>query len=68
MLDKAGKKTTLLSWHQSGKERSSQQLTYQGKAVFLDTHYSAQACVANALYLLQQLPKNAAATEAAVAF
>ncbi len=37
LLDKAGKKTVLLSWHHSGKERSAQQVTYQGKAVFIDT-------------------------------
>jgi len=68
MLDKAGKKTTLLNWHHSGKERSSHQVTYQGKTLFLDTHYSARDCVANALYLLQQLPKGSAATDTAVSF
>jgi hypothetical protein len=68
MLDKAGKKTTLLNWHHSGKERSSQQLIYLGKTIFLDTHYSARDCVANALYLLQQLPKRDAAVGATVAF
>jgi len=65
--DKAGKKTVLLDWHHSGKERSSQQLLYQGKTVFLDTHYSARDCVTNALHLLQQLPKGAA-TNVIVAF
>ncbi|WP_223648731.1 hypothetical protein [Hymenobacter psoromatis] len=66
--DKAGKKTVLLSWHYSGKERSSQQLTYQGKTIFLDTHYSARDCVANALHLLNMLPKLKYAVEPALAF
>ena len=68
LFDKAGKKTVLLNWHRSGKERSSQQLTYQEKSIFLDTHYSARDCVANALYLLKLLPKPKHEMEAALAF
>ena len=68
LIDKAGKKTVLLDWHHSGKERSSQQLTYQGKTVFLDTHYSARDCVANAIYLLKLLPKSKHVVESALAF
>ncbi|MDJ0364980.1 hypothetical protein QMK33_07430 [Hymenobacter sp. H14-R3] len=66
--DKAGKKTVLLSWYPSGKERSSQQLSYQGETIFLDTHYSARDCVANALHLLKLLPKSKHAVEPALAF
>ena len=68
LLDKAGKKTVLLSWHSSGKERSAQQLIYQGKPIFLDTHYSARDCIANAIYLLKLLPKAKYAVEPALAF
>lgn len=68
LRDKAGKKTVLLDWHQSGKERSSQQIAYRGKTAFLDTHYSARDCVANALYLLNLLPKLKHAAEPALAF
>ena len=68
LLDKAGKKTVLLSWHHSGKERSAQQVSYQGKTIFLDTHYSARDCVANTLYLLKFLPKLKYSVEPALAF
>ena len=68
LLDKAGKKTVLLAWHPSGKERSSCQLIYQGKTIFLDTHYSARDCIANAIYLLKMLPKAKCVTEPALAF
>lgn len=66
--DKAGKKVTLLGWNQPDKGRSFQKLTYQNKTVFLDTHYSAQGCVGNALHLLQLLPKAKQLTEPALAF
>jgi hypothetical protein len=68
LLDKAGKKTVLLAWQHSGKERSSKELQYQGRTVFLDTHYSAKDCVANALYLLKYLPESKQAVETALAF
>lgn len=66
--DKAGKKISLLSWSKPDKDRSYQQFTYHGKNVFLDTHYSAQGCVANALLLLQLLPKIKQQVEPAIAF
>ncbi|WP_151087543.1 hypothetical protein [Hymenobacter baengnokdamensis] len=68
LLDKAGKKTVLLDWHHSGKERSSQKIVYRGKTVFLDTHYSARDCIANALYLLKLLPSKGYSTGTAIAF
>ncbi|TDN35947.1 hypothetical protein E4631_04425 [Hymenobacter sp. UV11] len=68
LLDKAGKKTALLSWVQPKAGLSFNKLTYQSKPAYLYTNYSATACVANALYLLQHLPKSAAAADTAVAF
>lgn len=65
--DKAGKKNHLLHWSPPKAGLSFSKLDYQKKSVYLYTNYSARDCVANALYLLQQLPKGAA-TGAAIAF
>jgi hypothetical protein len=66
--DKAGKKTALLRWERPAPGLSHTLLSYQGKQAYLYTNYSAAACIANALYLLQLLPKSKAAIEPGLAF
>lgn len=65
--DKAGKKRFLLSSTKPALG-SSTQAKYQGKPVFIGTHYSAADCIANALYAASQLPAHQQATTLAVSF
>lgn len=65
--DKAGKKRFLLSSTKPALG-SSTQAKYQGKPVFIGTHYSAADCIANALYAAAQLPAHQQATTLAVSF
>jgi hypothetical protein len=67
LSDKAGKKTMLLSWSPPKEGLSFNTLSYQGKPIYLYTNYDSKSIVANALYLLQQLPKGTA-TSAVIAF
>ncbi len=65
--DKAGKSRFMFS--SSKPEKGSSSISsYKGKAIFIGTHYSAAACIANALYALQQLPSNQKTTTLAVSF
>ncbi|MGI4874922.1 MAG: hypothetical protein ACRYFX_27525 [Janthinobacterium lividum] len=65
--DKAGKKRFLLS-STKPPVGSSTLTSYQGKPVFIYTHYSATDCIANALYAEHQLPTEARSVNIAVAF
>lgn len=65
--DRAGKKRFLLS-RTKPELGSSTQASYQGKPVFIGTHYSAADCIGNALYATKQLPSNQQATSLAISF
>jgi len=65
--DKAGKKTMLLNWSPPKEGLSFNTLSYQNKPIYLYTNYDSKSIVANALYLLQQLPKGTA-TSVTIAF
>ncbi|MFC6221683.1 hypothetical protein ACFP2F_00400 [Hymenobacter artigasi] len=65
--DKAGKKSFLFSAKKPASG-SSTLVTYQNQPVFIYTNYSAAACIANALYALQQLPSDQNTTTLAVSF
>ncbi|WP_426490218.1 hypothetical protein [Hymenobacter sp. 102] len=66
--DRAGKKTALLSLQKPTAGLSSSAFSHQGKTVFLHTNYSASACIANALYLLNLVPTSLQQVSPAVAF
>ena len=65
--DKAGKKRFLFS-RTKPETGASTQVSYQGKPVFIGTHYSATDCIDNALYAVQQLPAGQKTTSLAVSF
>ena len=65
--DRAGKKRFLLS-RVKPETGSSTQTFYQGKPIFIGTHYSAAGCISNALYALQQLRSDQKSTTLAVSF
>jgi hypothetical protein len=65
--DKAGKKRFLLTFEKPAIG-SSTLASYQGKPIFIYTHYSATDCIANALHAENQLPAEARKTKVAVAF
>lgn len=65
--DRAGKKRFLFS-RAKPETGSSTQASYQGKPLFIGTHYSAADCIGNALYALQQLPAAQKSTTLAVGF
>ncbi|RZK33059.1 MAG: hypothetical protein EOO61_15990 [Hymenobacter sp.] len=65
--DKAGKKRFLFAFEKPAIG-SSTPASYQGKPIFIYTHYSATDCIANALYAEEQLPIEARKVKAAVAF
>ena len=44
-----------------------QNLSYNGQTIFIYVNYDANNCVANARYVLQQVPKQQIQTTAAVA-
>ena len=67
LADKAGKKSFLLTAQKPAKG-SSTLASYKGKTVFIYTNYSAEACIANALYALSQLPLSQKSTTLAVSF
>ena len=65
--DRAGKKRFLFS-RTKPETGTSTQASYQGKPVFIGTHYSAADCIGNALYAAQQLPAGQKTTSLAVSF
>jgi hypothetical protein len=65
--DRAGKKRFLFS-RTKPELGSSTQASYQGKPVFIGTHYSAADCIGNALYASKQLPSSQQATSLAITF
>lgn len=65
--DRAGKKRFLFSRAKPATGSSTQAL-YQGKPIFIGTHYSAADCIGNALYALQQLPSDQKSATLAVSF
>lgn len=65
--DKAGKKRFLLATEKPIVGSSTSAL-YRNKSVFIYTHYSANDCIANALYATQQLPANQNLTTLAISF
>jgi hypothetical protein len=65
--DRAGKKRFLFS-RTKPETGSSTQASYQGKPIFIGTHYSAADCISNALYAIQQLSSSQKSTTLAVSF
>lgn len=65
--DKAGKSRFLFS-SKKPEKGSSSPAYYNGKPVFIGTHYSAADCIANALYALSKLPTGQYSTTLAVSF
>ncbi|OGX82622.1 hypothetical protein BEN47_04405 [Hymenobacter lapidarius] len=65
--DKAGKTRFLFSSLKPARS-SSTKASYQGKPIFVGTHYSAVDCIANAIYVAKQIPQSHQATTVAVAF
>lgn len=62
--DKAGKKTSLLSWNKPRAGIGYKETTLHSRPLYIHTNYSAASCVANALHVLGLLP----AATVAVAF
>ncbi len=58
--DKAGKKTSLFSWHKPKAGLGNRETVLHGRPLFIHTNYSAADCVANALHVLKLLPEAAA--------
>ncbi|WP_310395837.1 hypothetical protein [Hymenobacter sp.] len=67
LLDKAGKKCFLFS-AQRPAIGSSFVASYNNKQLFIYTNYSAASCIANALYVTQQIPQNQKIATVAVRF
>ncbi|HEX8329966.1 MAG TPA: hypothetical protein VF629_20685 [Hymenobacter sp.] len=67
LADKAGKTRFLFS-NDKPEKGSSTKASYQGKPLFIGTHYSAADCIANAVYAAKQIPQHQRATTIAVAF
>ncbi|MBD2714265.1 hypothetical protein KBK19_04375 [Microvirga sp. STR05] len=65
--DKSGKKTALFSL-QKALKGSSHPVSYQGKTLYVYTNYSAQSCLANALYVFSKLPPREKQQTSAVTF
>ncbi len=65
--DKAGKSRFLFSSRKPEKGSSSP-ASYNGKPVFIGTHYSTADCIANALYALSKLSADQHSTTLAVSF
>ena len=67
LADKAGKKSFLFTAQKPAKG-SSTLASYKGQTIFIYTNYSAEACIANALYASSQIPLSQKLTTLAVSF
>ncbi len=67
LKDAAGKKIYLLSLTPPIEGRGFKEMIYNGRRVYLYTHYSADSIVSNTKYMLQYLPENQRKVEVQVA-
>ncbi len=65
--DRSGKKVSLFSNVKPAAGISYITEEYKGQAIFIYVNYDANNCLANARYILQQVPKQCIQTQAAVA-
>ncbi|MDQ2794734.1 MAG: hypothetical protein M3Y12_12115 [Bacteroidota bacterium] len=65
--DKAGKKTFLFTNQKPPKVSSTQEM-YKAEPVFIYTNYDKHHCIANALYILTQLPSTEKSVPLAIRF
>jgi len=68
LLDKTGKKVSLLNTSKMTKGVAYAEIPYKGKTLYLYTNYDAGNCIANAKYILNFLPKTTAWQEVKVNF
>lgn len=64
--DRAGKKVSLFNDVKPAKGISYITEEYKGKTIFIYANYDSNNCVANALYILKQIPKNNLKTAPAI--
>lgn len=57
LKDKAGKKVNLLSDVKYAKKVAMKTTSYAGKTIYIFLNYDSSNCIANAIHILQHLPK-----------
>lgn len=67
LKDRAGGRVWLLNVDPPTKGRTYVTEQYKGQTIYVDLHYSSQACIANALYILEKVPPSSTRAIAAVA-
>lgn len=68
LLDKAGKKTSLIQTMSYPPNVGSKQVEVDGRAYYVYTNYSASHCVSNAIYVLDKVPKSIEVVEPAIVY